>query len=121
MTISFHPQVEDLRKKLKTKATAAATSTFVTGDAAESGLKTTSPSTPSEQPVVDRLNQSDIVLSSEDFMLVGRGSVNFEQPAPPGEELRAGDNRQHGCLLLINFGRRGGESPQYPTRSGIQR
>lgn len=31
------------------------------------------------------LNQSDIVLSSEDFMLVGRGSVNFE-PAPPGEE-----------------------------------
>ena len=37
------------------------------------------------------LNQSDIVLSSEDFMLVGRGSVNFE-PAPPGEEpLAAAD------------------------------
>ena len=37
------------------------------------------------------LNQSDIVLSNEDFMLVGRGSVNFE-PAPPGEEpLAAAD------------------------------
>ena len=32
-----------------------------------------------------QLNQSDIVLSSEDLMLVGRGCVNFE-PAPPGEE-----------------------------------
>ena len=52
MTTSFHPKVEDLRKKLKTKATAAAASTFVTGDAAESELKTRSPSTSSE-PVVE--------------------------------------------------------------------
>lgn len=53
MTISFHPKVEDLRKKLKTKATAAAASTFVTGsEATESELKTRSPSTSSE-PVVE--------------------------------------------------------------------
>ena len=54
MTISFHPKVEDLRKKLKTKAAAAtATSALVTGsEAAESGLKTESPSTSSE-PVVE--------------------------------------------------------------------
>ena len=37
------------------------------------------------------LNQSDIVLSSEDFMLVGRGSVNFEPAPPGGEEPLAAD------------------------------
>ena len=50
MIFLFHPKVADLKKRLKTKA--AATSTSATGEAAESGLKTGSPSTSSE-PVVE--------------------------------------------------------------------
>ena len=52
MIFLFHPKVADLKKRLKTKATAAATSTSATGEAAESGLKTGSPST-STEPVVE--------------------------------------------------------------------
>ena len=80
------PKVENLKKRLKAKvptsaAAAAATSTSVASEA-DAGSKTELPST--SEPVVNRLNQSDIVLSNEDFMLVGRGSVNVDHDkAPP--------------------------------------
>ena len=77
MSYLISPKVENLKKRLKAKvptsaAAAAATSTSVASEA-DAGSKTELPST--SEPVVNRLNQSDIVLSNEDFMLVGRGSV----------------------------------------------